>query len=634
LLFHPGSVLSPAMARILVVDDTAQNLALIELYLRGTEFEVATADSGHEALERCREQSYDLILLDVVMPVIDGFEVCRRLKNDPATAFIPVIFLTGRLGDESEKLAAYQLGAVDYIQKPVNREELVARIRVMLRLEDTRSRIDRENVALRRQLGKLLESQGDVAESLRELQLLRQEFANGQDPALLIVDAQGRVVSGDGVVVELLGELAPGDPLATRGPGPARLWRLIEDRVRTADLPVTDRQGRARSLQVRVRGLPGGSWLVVLQDLTGARAVEQRLRDRELLPSTEPVVGWAPPEAAYRMTDFIGRTPAIDELSSTIGMLRQTRSTVLIYGASGTGKELVARALHFDGQFRAAPFIPLHCGAIAPELIESELFGHEKGAFTGAQQSRDGLFRAADGGTIFLDEIAETSPAVQVKLLRVLQRGEIRPVGASQPRIVDVRIIAATNRDLLQLVREGKFREDLYYRLEVVTVHLAPLRERLADLPLLVEHFLARCNRRFERLDRPVRGVSRGAMECMMAYPWPGNVRELENVIERAFALGVSDVLQQENLPPHVRAGLPTLDSRPVTRPVVDADGPVVMPAVEPSFGGDLRARRDALDRKAMLDALRASGDDKASAARALGMSRSTFYRRLKELGM
>jgi DNA-binding NtrC family response regulator len=298
---------------------------------------------------------------------------------------------------------------------------------------------------------------------------------------------------------------------------------------------------------------------------------------------------------------------------------------VLIEGESGTGKELVARALHFDGVNRSAPFIPLHCGAIAPELIESELFGHEKGAFTGAQHAREGLFRAADGGTIFLDEVAETSPAVQVTLLRVLQRGEIRPVGASQPRLVDVRILAATNRDLAQLVREGKFREDLYYRLEVVTLGLPPLRDRLGDLPLLAARFLADGNRRHDRLDRPVRAVSQGAIERMLAYPWPGNVRELENAIERAFALGVGDVLQEEDLPEPVLHGTPALGPSPVWR----------RPAgFAPANPADFRSQRLAAERQLFEQALRECGGDKASAAQRLQMPRSTFYRRTKELGL
>jgi two-component system response regulator HydG len=277
----------------------------------------------------------------------------------------------------------------------------------------------------------------------------------------------------------------------------------------------------------------------------------------------------------------------------------------------------------------------LHCGAIAPDLIESELFGHEKGSFTGAEKSREGLFRAADGGTIFLDEIAETSLAVQVKLLRVLQRGEIRPVGASHPRIVDVRILGATNRDLLQMVRDGRFREDLYYRLEVVTLHLPPLRERMDDLPLLVDHFVRVANRRHDRLDHPVTGVSRGALACMLAYPWPGNVRELENVIDRAFALGVGDLLQEEDLPPHVQRGQPELVPTPIQQrsgAAPKAEGGDA--SFDAPAGSDLRTLRQAAERHALLHALRDHGGDKLAAAQQLGMSRSTFYRRLKELGL
>ncbi len=625
------------MARILVVDDTAQNLTLIELYLRGTEFEVVSAGNGHEALELCLQQAFELILLDVVMPGMDGFEVCRRLKNDPRTAFVPVIFLTGRLGDESEKLAAYQLGAVDYIQKPIHREELVARIRVMLRLENARSRLDRENASLRGQLGRVQATLGETAEKLCDLERLRQESGAGQEPILLLVDHELRVVSADAAIGALLGGVVVGELLTSCGHAAARLARLVVDGARTADLALPAAEGAPRVVVVSVREMPQGARLVLVQDVTGMRAVERRITERAPAELAEGMAQGQRPERGYTMTDFVGRSAAVEELTDRVARLRQTRSTVLIYGESGTGKELVARALHFDGQNRSAPFIPLHCGAIAPELVESELFGHEKGAFTGAQQSREGLFRAADGGTIFLDEIAETSPSVQVKLLRVLQRGEIRPVGANQPRIVDTRILAATNRDLLQLVREGRFREDLYYRLEVVTLHLPPLREHLGDLPLLVDNFLRICNRRHDRLDRPVRSVSRGAMERLLAYPWPGNVRELENVIERAFALGVDEVLQEEDLPRHVVRGLPALGPTPVQRPSTAAPArtePVAKGALVGGNPVDLKSQHEALEQKAMQQALRDCDGDKAAAAHQLGMSRSTFYRRAKELGL
>ena len=613
------------MARILVVDDTAQNLSLVQLYLRGTEFDVEVASSGHRALDLCREQSFDVILLDVVMPDLDGLEVCRRLKNDPRTAFVPVIFLTGRIGDESEKLVAYQLGAVDYIQKPINRDELVARIRVMLELEQARSRLDRENVVLRRRVEVLEQQLDGSSDLLRELQALRREYAATLEPEVLLLDAEGRVRFADAGVRAMLGDLPVGAPLEGAGHAAARLQRLVRDGARAVDLTLPGADG-GRIVRVDVRDAGDRGHVVLLHDVTASRAIERRLAAREpfvAAPAADGALG-------YTMTDYVGKAAAVRDLAAKVGRLRQTRSTVLIHGESGTGKELVARALHFDGQNRSAPFIPIHCGAIAPELIESELFGHERGAFTGAQQAREGLFRAADGGTIFLDEIAETSPSLQVKLLRVLQRGEIRPVGASQPLIVDVRILAATNRDLLQLVREGRFREDLYHRLGVVTLHLPSLRERLEDLPLLVEHFLRVGNRRHDRGKEPVRSVSRGAMERLLAYPWPGNVRELENVVERAFALGAGEVLQVEDLPEHVARGVPTL----MPTPVQGRDGDQDAAAPEVTSLADLRTQREAAERRAILRALRELDGDKVAAAQQLGMSRSTFYRRLKELGL
>ena len=616
------------MARILVVDDTPQNLQLIELYLQGTEFEVVAAAGGHEAIEQCMRHPFDLILLDVVMPGIDGFEVCRRLKNDPRTAFVPVIFLTGRMGDESDKLAAYQLGAVDYIQKPVDREELVARIHVMLRLEDARSRLDRENVALRARLMRAEQQLGELNAAFEDLQRLNRERAGEAPPMLLTLTPELTVASFDPDVRAVIDEVETGKALAQCGTAGASVARIVEADQGSAPMVAASEDGGDRELLVGVRRLAAGDVLVMLQDVTGVRRVERQIAERALVEM--PPAPEADGTGGYTMTDFIGRSPAVRRLCERVGRLRQKRSTVLIYGESGTGKELVARALHFDGRHRNAPFIPLHCGAIAPELIESELFGHEKGAFTGAQTSHAGLFQAADGGTIFLDEIAETSLDVQVKLLRVLQRGEIRPVGANQPRIVDVRIIAATNRDLLELVREGRFREDLYYRLEVVTLDVPPLRERLEDLRLIAEHFLRAGNRRHDRREQPVRGFSQGALDRMMSYSWPGNVRELENVIEGAFALDVGETFHEQDLPDRIRRGAPGLRPRPVQR---GASVPAAASAGA-AVPTDLRSRRDAAERDAILQALRDTDGNKPAAAQLLGMARSTFYRRLSELGI
>ncbi|MFN9756756.1 MAG: sigma 54-interacting transcriptional regulator [Planctomycetota bacterium] len=619
------------MARILVVDDTVEYLALVAAYLRGSEFEVTTADGGLAALERCREQAFELILLDVTMPDLDGYEVCRRLKHDPRTAFVPVIFLTARPADESEKLAAYRLGAVDYMQKPIHRDDLLARVRVMLRLEAQRTRLEHENASLRRELDDARERLAAAAAAVRDLQRLRAEWAIGPDEACVLWAGDGRVTHADERACAWLPGLRLGPP-AGDTPALARLHRLAGADVRVAELDVaSDGDGAPRTLRVQFRRLPDGQRLAVLQDVTGVRAAEQRLAERE--PATSVVV--APAALGdYRISDLVGASPAIVDLTTRVARLRQTRSTVLIQGESGAGKELVARALHFDGPWRSTPLIPLHCGAIAPELVESELFGHEKGAFTGAVQARPGLFQAADGGTIFLDEIAETSMAVQIKLLRVLQRGEIRPVGASQPRIVDVRIVAATHRDLARMVREGTFREDLYYRLHVVTLQLPPLRERLDDLPLLVERLIENGNRRHGRRDRPVRGCSRAALDRLAAYPWPGNVRELENVVEHAFALGVGDLLQVEDLPAHVRAGAPAVAADRAAEPVAAAIAEAAAVGEASTSDPGWRSRRSAAERRLLAQAIAECGGDKAAAARRLGMPRSTFYRRVRDAGL
>jgi DNA-binding NtrC family response regulator len=242
---------------------------------------------------------------------------------------------------------------------------------------------------------------------------------------------------------------------------------------------------------------------------------------------------------------IVGRSRAIQEIVTKAGLVAQSRSTVLITGETGTGKELIARAIHDQSAQRAMPLVKVNCAAIPETLIESELFGHVKGAFTGALASKRGRFALADGGTIFLDEIGAIAPAVQPKLLRVLQEREFEPLGSERTVKVDLRVIAATNRDLAQLVKEGKFQEDLYYRLNVIPLPMPPLRERREDIPLLVDHFVKRhATRAGKRVDR----VAPDAMAALTELPWPGNVRELENTIERAVVLAASPVLQARDI--------------------------------------------------------------------------------------
>ncbi|HWX56157.1 MAG TPA: sigma-54 dependent transcriptional regulator, partial [Verrucomicrobiae bacterium] len=249
------------------------------------------------------------------------------------------------------------------------------------------------------------------------------------------------------------------------------------------------------------------------------------------------------------LNGIVGSSSKIQDVLRMVARLKDTRTPVLITGESGTGKELVARAIHYRGSFAKRPFVAVDCGSLVPTLIESELFGYEKGAFTGANRSKEGLFQSAGGGTIFLDEIGELPLELQAKLLRVLQEKEVRPVGSNQKVKVDVRVIAATNRDLEIEYKEGKFRKDLYFRLNVVTLHLPALRERKSDLPTLVHYFLDKF------APGKMTTITPAAMKCMLQYEWPGNVRELENSMERAVALGSHEAIDAQDLPPAVRSG-------------------------------------------------------------------------------
>ena len=307
-----------------------------------------------------------------------------------------------------------------------------------------------------------------------------------------------------------------------------------------------------------------------------------------------------------QLDGITGTSAKIQDVMRMISRLKDTRTPVLVTGESGTGKELVARAIHFRGPLAQMPFIAVDCGALVPTLMESELFGHEKGAFTGALKSKAGLFQAANGGTIFLDEIGELPLELQAKLLRVLQEKEVRPVGSNEKHPVDVRVIAATNRDLEAAYRAGTFRKDLYFRLDVVSVHLPSLRERRSDIPQLVHCFL----------DRYAPGenvqVTPAVMKSFLQYDWPGNVRELENCIARALTLGDRRVIDVADLPPAI-GGAETVGNTSV----YDA-------AISTTALADL-------ERMTILRVFEQAGGDKALAGRMLGISRATLYRKLKQ---
>jgi DNA-binding NtrC family response regulator len=338
----------------------------------------------------------------------------------------------------------------------------------------------------------------------------------------------------------------------------------------------------------------------VLQTVLEKRSLQQRTRILEQRL-----------QGVVTFEGMVARTQRMLETFAFIERLARYPTTALITGESGTGKELVARAVHNLSPLHDRPFIVCNCTTLAPTLLESELFGYVRGAFTGADRDRKGLFEAAHGGTIFLDEIGELPLGVQVKLLRVLENREIKRIGSPEPLRVDIRVIAATNRELPQMVQQGTFRDDLYYRLNVGAIHLAPLRERPEDIEPLVSHFTAICN---EKLGRTIAGVSPQVLGILMRYQWPGNVRELANVIERAMVVAKGSVILPEHLPPHLfetRTAAPNGDSARLPELSLEA-----------------------AEREQILRALQASGGKRIEAARLLGLSRRTLYRKLDRYGI
>lgn len=313
----------------------------------------------------------------------------------------------------------------------------------------------------------------------------------------------------------------------------------------------------------------------------------------------------------HRMDNIIGKSRAMQKVYTAISAAAASEATILIQGESGTGKELVAGAIHYNGDRRDRPLVSVNCSALAETLLESELFGHVKGAFTGASRDRVGRFEEATGGTIFLDEIGELSPYIQVKLLRVLQEREIERVGDSQKRKIDIRVIAATHRDLYAKVREGLFREDLYYRLKVFPIRLPALRERRGDTPLLANHFIGLLNK---RTGKQIKGLSPSALRALMDYSWPGNVRELENAIEHAFVLCNREQIDVNDLPMEIRQP--------------DDAAAYMQPSAAPLSG---RRKRKQLSKQKLLDLLEACEWNKAEVGRRAGLSRTAIWKYMKK---
>jgi two-component system response regulator HydG len=311
--------------------------------------------------------------------------------------------------------------------------------------------------------------------------------------------------------------------------------------------------------------------------------------------------------------NIIGRSGPMERLLETVAQVAPSEATVLVVGESGTGKELIAGAIHHNSQRKEGPLVKMNCAAVTETLLESELFGHEKGSFTGAYKRKEGRFVQAEGGTLFLDEVSEMSLAMQAKILRVLQEREITRVGGEETLKVDVRLVAATNKDLMQEIEAGRFREDLFYRLNVVTLKIPPLRDRPEDIPLLAQHFVKEFARKNQK---PVKGFTPQAMDRLLKYDWPGNVRELMNAVERAVVLSRSDYLGDEAFAP----GLPARPDKEKPEQI-EGKGPANLPLEE-------------VEKTTILNTLEAAGGNKSETARRLGITRRTLHKKLKKYGL
>jgi DNA-binding NtrC family response regulator len=438
------------MARILCVDDGPLNLSLLEAMLSPRGYDVVSAVNGPDALEKIRTERIDVCLLDVMMPGMDGFEVCRRIKSDDLYRNIPVVMVTS-YADMENRIRGIEAGAEDFISKPFDSAEVLARIKMLLHVKS-----------------------------------LNEELKNAHDKLELTVHAR-------------TGELTKANK---------QLLQEIDERKRTEE------------------------------SLQGAFAEIKLLKDRL---QAENIYLQQEVAREYNFGEIIGQSKIISQVFSRIEQVAPQDATVLLLGETGTGKGVVARAIHSRSARKDRPMVTVNCTAMPANLIESELFGREKGAFTGADARQIGRFELADGGTIFLDEIGEMPLELQSKLLRVIQDGEFERVGSPRSIKVNVRIIAASNRNLEEEIKSGRFREDLFYRLNVFPITIPPLRQRKEDIPLLVNHFVAKFNK---KIGKKIETVSKETLNALKEYHWPGNVRELESVIERAVITSQGTALQ------------------------------------------------------------------------------------------
>ncbi|MHC1743380.1 MAG: sigma-54 dependent transcriptional regulator [Syntrophobacteraceae bacterium] len=559
--------------KILVIDDEEAIRFTLDNFLTAAGYVVATAESCSEAWTRINEMSFDLIFADIILEDGTGIDLLREIKERGLSC--PVIMITGNPSIDTAS-ESVRLGAFDYIPKPINQEALLHATHTALKYHA----VNEEKETYRINIEAIFRSVKDAIISV--------------DKDLVIIELNDAAMTLCGCARDDIGKSFSSLPRVCGG----RLVKILEEAINSEEPVEVDRiecQPDNRSSKVisvrtypllRPHGTLSGA-VMVLRDDTHVASLEVKLKEH------------------LQFQRIVGKSEPMQKVYSLIKALAGVQTTVLITGESGTGKELVAEALHRAGERSHKPLVKVNCSSLPESLLESELFGHVKGAFTGAIRDNVGRFQRADGGTIFLDEVGDISPMIQLKLLRVLEERQFERVGSSTPVKVDVRLIAATNKILMEKVSRGELREDLYYRLKVVEIRLPPLRDRREDIPLLIDHFRNGFNVKFKKT---IEAVSSDVFKAFLKYSWPGNVRELEHTMEHAFVLCNQNIITFDDLPSDFMSA----------------------PGVEHRSPDETQA----VDAQAILDALDKTAWNKARAARLLGIDRVTLYRKIKKYNL
>lgn len=557
-------------AKILIIDDEEGIRFTFNKFLSARDYEVSTAKDFDEAIKYISEKDFDVIFADIILRGKTGIDILREIKNKKLNC--PVIMITGYPNIETAS-EAIRLGAFDYIPKPIQKDALFHAVDVALQ----HRAVINEKEKYRSNLEAIFSSVRDAIISV--------------DKDLLILEVNQAAQNICGLTREGIGK---GFSLFQTRCKRDCLQSLKETINTKQSVEINNLACQLQGRPEQVVSLTASPLLNRHSELAGAIMV---IRDETRLTNLERELN-----ERQNFHRIIGKSKKMQEIYSLIELLSNVETTVLITGESGTGKELIAEALHYQGNRCLHPIVKVNCSALSENLLESELFGHIRGSFTGAIKDKIGRFQTADKGTIFLDEIADISPKIQIKLLRVLQEKEFERVGDSTTIKVDVRVITATNQDLSKKVKRGEFREDLYYRLNVMRIPIPPLRERRDDIPFLIEHFIKKFNNKF---NKKIKMVSADVEKLFMEYSWPGNVRELEHTVEHGFILCKQSAITPEHLP---------FEFKTI----------VIQPSISHNNG-------EIDDPQIILQALERTDWNKVKAAQLLGVSRRTIYRKIKE---